>query len=151
MWVNICYNLTMIIREAKKSDYKDLMGLYNDFVDSDRYSKYDNDSFDKVRKSNKNFIYVAEDNDKLVGFVSFSIRLVIRYPKPIAELDELYVSPAFRRKSVGKMLMDKVLSKAKELNCHRLFIEPHYKHEGAHKFYENLGFTNYGYHFIKDL
>jgi len=151
MWVNICYNLTMIIREAKKSDYKDLMGLYNDFVDSDRYSKYDNDSFEKVRKSNKNFIYVAEDNDKLVGFVSFSIRLVIRYPKLIAELDELYVSPAFRRKSVGKMLMDKVLSKAKELNCHRLFIEPHYKHEGAHKFYENLGFTNYGYHFIKDL
>lgn len=141
----------MTIREAKKSDYKDLMQLYNSFVDSDRYSKYGNDSFEKVRKSNNNFIYVAEDNGKLVGFVSFSVRLVIRYPKPIAELDELYVVPAFRRKSVGKMLMYKVLSKAKELNCHRLFIESHYKHEAAHKFYENLGFTNYGYHFIKDL
>lgn len=141
----------MTIREAKKSDYKDLMGLYNGFVDSDRYSKHDNDSFDRVRKSDNNFIYVAEDNGKLVGFVSFSVRLVIRYPKPIAELDELYVVPAFRRKSVGKILMYKVLSKAKELNCHRLFIESHYKHEAAHKFYENLGFTNYGYHFIKDL
>jgi len=141
----------MTIREVKKSDYKDLMGLYNGFVDSDRYSKFDNDSFEKVRKSENNFIYVAEYNKELVGFVSFSVRLVIRYPKPIAELDELYVVPAFRRKSVGKMLMYKVLSKAKELNCHRLFIETHYEHEAAHKFYENLGFTNYGYHFIKDL
>jgi len=141
----------MTIREVKKSDYKDLMQLYNGFVNSDRYSKHNNDSFEKVRKSNNNFIYVAEDNGKLIGFATFSVRLVIRYPKPIAELDELYVVPTFRRKSVGKMLMYKVLSKAKELNCHRLFIESYYKHEAAHKFYETLGFTNYGYHFIKDL
>ena len=141
----------MTIREVKKSDYKDLMQLYNGFVDSNRYSKHDNDSFEKVIKSNNNFIYVAEDNGKLIGFVSFSVRLVICYPKPIAELDELYVSPSFRRKSVGKMLINKVLSKTKELGCHRSFIESHYKHEAAHKFYINLGFTNYGYHFIKDL
>lgn len=141
----------MTIREAKKSDYKELMTLYNGFVESDRYSKYNNDNFDKVRKSENNFIYVVEDGDKLVGFVSFSVRLVVRYPKPIAELDEIYVVPAFRRKGVGKILMHRVLSKAKELNCHRLFIESHYKHEAAHKFYENIGFTNYGYHFIKDL
>lgn len=141
----------MTIREAKKSDYKELMTLYNGFVDSDRYSKHDNDNFEKVRKNGNNFIYIAEDGDKLVGFASFSIRLVVRYPKPIAELDELYVVPAFRRKGVAKILMHKVLSKAKELNCYRLFIESNYKHEAAHKFYENIGFTNYGYHFIKDL
>lgn len=141
----------MIIRGAKKSDYRDLMILYNGFVESDRYSSFDNDNFDKTLKSKDNFIYVVEENKKLVGFASFSIRLVVRYPKPIAELDELFVIPEYRKKGVGKLLMDKILSKAKELNCHRLFIESHYKHEAAHKLYDKLGFTNYGYHFIKDL
>jgi GNAT superfamily N-acetyltransferase len=58
--------------------------------------------------------------------------------RPIAELDELYVKDKFRKKNVGRMLMEKV-------------IETHYNHKAAHKFYEALGFTNYGYHFIKDL
>src|SRR3989338_6204728 len=141
----------MIVRPAKIADYKDIIPLYNGFVGSDRYSKLDNDSFEKVLKSKDNFVFVAEDQEKLVGFASFSVRLVVRYPKPIAELDEIYVSPEYRKKGVGKLLMNKVLKKAKELNCYRLFIESHYDNKIAHNFYEKLGFTNYGYHFIKNL
>lgn len=141
----------MTIRRAKASDYKKLIDLYNGFVGENRYSKYDNDSFGKVIKSKNNFVYVSEENYKMVGFVTFSVRLVIRYPKPIAELDELYVLPEYRRKGVGQKLMEKILSKAKELNCYRLFIESHYEHKSAHKLYGKLNFTNYGYHFIKNL
>ena len=141
----------MNIRTARNSDYKELMQLYNGFVGEDRYSKHNKDSFKKVSKSKNNFIYVVEENKKLIGFATFSIRLVIRYPKPIAELDELFVLPGYRKKGVGKLLMNKILSKAKELNCYRLFIESHYDHKAAHKLYEKLNFTNYGYHFIKNL
>lgn len=146
------YNLkSMKIRLARESDYKQLMQLYNDFVGEDRYSKYNNDSFKKVINSTNNFIFVAEDNGKLVGFATFSIRDVIRYPKQIAELDELFVSLDYRQKGVGKLLMQQVEDKAKELNCYRIFVESQYKHETAHKFYEELGYSNYGYHFIKNL
>ena len=141
----------MNIRTARNSDYKELMQLYNGFVGEDRYSKHNKDSFKKVSKSKNNFIYVVEENKKLIGFATFSIRLVIRYPKPIAELDELIVLPGYRKKGVGKLLMNKILSKAKELNCYRLFIESHYDHKVAHKLYEKLNFTNYGFHFIKNL
>ena len=141
----------MLIRSVKESDYKNLMQLYNGFVGEDRYSKYNNDSFSKVIKSKNNFIYVAEENKQLIGFVSFSVRLVVRYAKPIAELDELFVLPEYRGKGIGKSLMNKILDKAKELNCYRLFIETHYNHKAAHKLYEKLSFTNYGYHFIKNL
>jgi GNAT superfamily N-acetyltransferase len=141
----------MKIRIAKESDYENLMNLYNKFVGNDRYSKLDNDSFKKVITNKNNFIFVAEDNSKLIGFATFSVRLVVRYPKPIAELDELFVDENYRRAGVGKMLMNMILDKAKELGCYRLFIESHYDHKGAHKFYESLGFTNYGYHFIKNL
>ena len=141
----------MKIRQAEEADYQKLMSLYNLFVGEDRYSKLDNDSFAKVLKSPNNFIYIAEENKQFVGFVSFSVRLAVRYPKPIAELDELYVLPEFRKKGVGKLLMNQIESKAKELNCYRIFIESHYSHKVAHQFYEKLEYKNYGFHFIKNL
>jgi (aminoalkyl)phosphonate N-acetyltransferase len=141
----------MQIRQATESDYSQVMRLYNGLVGNDRYSRQDNDSFGQVIKNPRNFIYVAEENDTLIGFASFSIRDVIRYPKPIAELDELFIDPTERKKGIGKKLMQAIEEKAKELNCYRVFIESQYQHKDGHAFYEALGYTNYGYHFIKNL
>src|SRR5260221_13503529 len=110
----------MTIRLVSESDYIPLMKLYNGFVGSDRYSRHGNDSFKAVLKSPYSFIYIAEENNELVGFVSFSVRDVVRYPKPIAELDELFVEPAYRKKGIGKILMQTIEGKAKELNCYRI-------------------------------
>lgn len=141
----------MNIRLAKATDYKEVMNLYSLFVGDDRYQKPNSDSFNKVVGSKTGFMYLAEADNQIVGYATFSIRYVVRYPKPIAELDELFVSEAYRRHGTGKLLMDAVMEKAKALDCQRMYIESHYKHEGAHKFYEKLGFTNYGYHFLKNL
>jgi GNAT superfamily N-acetyltransferase len=75
----------------------------------------------------------------------------VRYPKLIAELDELFVNTHYRKNGIGKEFMQKIEDKSKELDCYRIFIESHYDHKGAHVFYESLGYTNYGYHFIKNL
>ncbi len=141
------------IREAEDRDYDQLMKLYNFFVDDDRYDSKQEDSFSEVLQTGANYVYVAEDEEKkqLVGFAAFSVRRVIRYPKPIAELDELFIAPAYRRKQLGKKLVDTCLKKAAEIGCYRMFIETHYQHDIAHKLYEKMEFTNYGYHFIKDL
>lgn len=139
------------IREVEKKDYQKLMKLYNAFVGDERYSLKGSDSFEEVMASENNYVYVAEDKGNLVGFVSFSVRTVIRYPKPIAEMDELYVTPTYRQKKLETRLIETILKKAGDLGCHRMFIETHYKHDLAHKLYEKLEFTNYGYHFIKDL
>ena len=128
-----------------------MLKLLNGFVEEDRYSRKDNDSFTQALNNPNNYIYVAEKQGKLIGFVTFSIRTVIRYPRPIAELDELYVIPEARGQGLGKKLVQEVLDHATKLGCRRLFIESHYKHKAAHKLYEKMGFTNYGYHFIKDL
>jgi GNAT superfamily N-acetyltransferase len=141
----------MKIRQARESDYAEMMVLYDQFVGSERYSKHTNDSYQKVLKNQQNVVFVAEIDKKIGGFASFSIRDVIRYPRPIAELDELFVSSEKRQKGVGKLLLQAVEQKARELHCYRLFIESSYDHTVAHSFYEALGYTNYGYHFIKNL
>jgi len=139
------------VRLATDKDYKKVMKLYNDFVGEDRYSNYDNDSYQKVLQNSSNFIYIGEEDAQIIGFAAFSVRNVVRYPKPIAELDEIYINPNFRKQGVGRKLMESVENKAKELNCYRVYIESQYKHEQGHKFYEALGYKNCGYHFYKSL
>jgi GNAT superfamily N-acetyltransferase len=52
---------------------------------------------------------------------------------------------------MGMKLIQTVLDKAQKLGCYRLFVETAYQWKAAHQLYEKMGFTNYGYHFIKNL
>lgn len=141
----------MIIRTAQESDYEQLIQLYNKFVGEDRYSQKDADSFLRVLKNPSNYVFVADDNGILAGFAAFSVRDVVRYSQPIAELDEIFVDDSYRKQGVGKKLMLKVEDQARKKNCYRLYVESHYDHAGAHLYYAGLEYTNYGYHFVKNL
>ncbi len=141
----------MKIRLAKPSDYDDLIKLYSLFVGVDRFSQKNNDSFKIVLENQRNFVYVALDEDRLIGFATLSIRDVIRYPRPIAELDEIFILEEYRKHGVGKNLMKIIEEKAVELDCQGIFIESNINHTVAHKFYETLGYENKGYQFIKAL
>lgn len=127
------------------------MDLYNGLVGEDRYSRHDADSFEQVLKSPTSFMFIAEDKNKIIGFITFSVRTVVRYPKPIIEFDELYVKTDSRNKGLGTKLMKKAEEEAKKMGAHRIYLESHYKHTAAHALYGKLGYTNYGYHFIKNL
>ncbi|MEK7615784.1 MAG: GNAT family N-acetyltransferase [Patescibacteria group bacterium] len=142
------HNIT--IRPAKEEDYEQLLRLYSLFTERD-YSGHDNDAFKKVLQSDTSFIFVAEHETMLIGTVLITVRDVIRYARPIAEVDELFVLEAYRKQGVGKQLMHVVEEKTKELNCQRIYLESASDRKAAHAFYEKLGYTNYGFCFKKDL
>jgi PhnO protein len=127
------------------------MALYNDFVEEDRYSDLDNDSFQAVIAGENNYILVAEADSRLAGFITASIRPVVRYLQPIMQIEELYVDPDFREHGIGRKLIQEVEGIASENNCLRIYVESAYKHKPAHKFYEKNGYKNSGYHFLKIL
>lgn len=141
----------MKIRRAKDSDYEELMVLYNNFVGEDRYSGHDGDSFKEVLKSPNNYIFIVEEGGKIIGFATALIRTLIRYPKPVAELDELFVVEEFRKHGIGKQLIEKIEEIAKKRNCYRIYIASANRFETAHKFYEGIGYIKYGFHFYKNL
>lgn len=141
----------MNTRKAEEKDYEELMHLYNDFVGEDRYSRHDGDSYRQVLQSPTNVAYVVEEEGKIIGFITASIRNVVRYPRPIMEIDELYVVQEFRKQGIGKQLVEFIEHLAKEKNCCRVYIASHARFETAHKFYEGLGYNKYGLHFYKDL
>jgi PhnO protein len=141
----------VIVREAVPEDYKSLLSLYNDFLETDKFSNLGNDSFQKVLASKNNFVLVAEHDSKLAGFITASARLVVRHPQPIMQVDELYVDPAFRNHGVGKKLILGIEALAKKNYYHRVYVESGYQHEPAHGFYEKNGYEKTGYYFLKVL
>lgn len=140
--------MQIAIREAEKEDYKEIISLYADFVNQlDRYKNFDNDSFLKVLDLPNFYIYLAETENRIVGFITFSIRTVVRYPKPIIEVEEFYVVPDLRRKGIGTKLTQKALDFAKENDCQYVFLASSKDRIPAHKFYKALDFNEYAYHY----
>lgn len=134
------------IRPAASEDYDQLMQLYNAFVSNDTFSDHHHDSFKHVLDSDSSYIYVAEAESRLVGFVTFSVRHLIQYPKPVVEIDGLFVGISFRKHGLGHDLYNQVEKIAKEKGCEYIFAKPPLEHEPAQQFYARKGFKKVGYH-----
>jgi len=140
--------MSLVFRKAAKEDYHTVMKLYGDFIsDQKRYSAFDNDSFLKVIASKDSAIELAELDGRLVGFVSYSKRRVVRYPKPILEIEELYVAPEARRRGIGKQLIQHAIDSGSD--CQYVFIASAKQWLDAHKLYSAMGFDPYGFHYRK--
>ena len=144
--------MTDPIRNATAIDYEKFMELMGNFVeDQTRFGNYDNDSFHKVINSDNTYVYVYEDLSEIIGFIVFSIRSVVRYPRPIMEVEEIFVSQQIRRKGVGRSLIQKAIDIGRQKQCYYIFLASDKKRAEAHMFHQSLGFIEYGYHFRLSL
>ncbi len=135
------------IRDAQEADYKEVMNLFGVFVnDMERYKNFDNDSYIKFLKLDDTWAKVAIIDDKIMGFISFSLRTLIRYPRPVLEVEELFVDENIRRMKLGSKLMEEVITVAKEKNCYYIMLASSKDRTVAHQFYKSLGFDEYAYH-----
>lgn len=82
--------------------------------------------------------YVAEDNGTIVGLALYYFNYSTWKGRAM-HLEDLIVTKAYRKKGLGKILFDKVVEKAQELQVGRLTWQVLDWNEPAIKFYEKLG------------
>jgi ribosomal-protein-alanine acetyltransferase len=70
----------------------------------------------------------------LLGF------LIARFLAPECELENIVVSPAARRKGIGRQLLNALLLPARETNTESVFLEVRESNHAARAFYEQVGF-----------
>jgi N-acetylglutamate synthase-like GNAT family acetyltransferase len=87
-------------------------------------------------------LFVASDShDKPVGMVTLSYRPQLRLRGRIGTVDELVVSEAWRKKGIGRALLQTVVERARALSIKRLEIVSHVTREETNKtFYAHCGF-----------
>lgn len=129
----------MRIRKATTEDYKNVMGLYQKFsADPKKFGNFENNSFLKLVQGQTDSISIALVDEQIIGFISYSIRHVVRYSRPLFLIEELFVEESYRKQGVGKTLIDHCIKIAKDRACQHIDVLA--DSENAIKFYKKCGF-----------
>ena len=84
---------------------------------------------------------VAQDDAGLLGFVTVSFNLAMRYGGFYAQIEELIVSAQARGQHLGARLVNAAIEASRERNCREIGL---YALERSRPFYEKLGFEYAG-------
>jgi ribosomal protein S18 acetylase RimI-like enzyme len=158
--------MNIIIREYRESDEKEFrqsiidLQNYECAFDPEMLSGEEivdawfNYVFEESKKK-EGQIYVAEDKGKAVGFISLRIELKgeeILLPNiKSVYVTDFIVSPDFRGKGVGKLLMAKADESAKEKNISYIKLNVFSANSNANEVYHRLGFKDESVTMIKKV
>lgn len=141
----------MLIREY---NYKDIVSLQN-ILDKDLgYCVEINELQSRISEMMKrrNYrIYVACEEDKIVGFVGFVTFLAFEIKNECIKITALAVSEEYRRQGIGTLLLNVVEKFASDNSIDVVSLNSGLSREDAHLFYEKHGFSKKSYGFIKHI
>jgi GNAT superfamily N-acetyltransferase len=135
-----------VIQPAIKTDLPLIKQLLEELVDAIE----DTEGFD-IEQSVKNceilmndpanYLLVARDEDRVLGFVNFTTRKTIMHTLPSGLIDELVVTKDSRRSGIGKRLILAVIDKCRELGCCEVEVSTEISNTKAREFYKSCGFS----------
>lgn len=87
--------------------------------------------------------FVAEVDSQVVGLACLRLCPTLCDPIPSAELTELIVHPAFRRRGVGRALITRIEDEARSHGATILVLMTAWRNTQAHAFYHSIGYRLY--------
>jgi ribosomal protein S18 acetylase RimI-like enzyme len=99
-----------------------------------------------------NFVYVAEHDEKLVGYIcGYICKKEPWYNVQFAELLNLYVEEKYRCIRIGTTLLNEFKNYCKSNNVTCMKLNTLYSNKNAINFYMHNGFNNYTNTYICDI
>jgi L-amino acid N-acyltransferase YncA len=135
------------IRTAREHDLEAMLEIYNDvIVNTTAVYDYKPHTMEMRRqwfrtKQEQGFpVFVAEDNDRLVGFSSIGpFRAWAAYKYSVE--NSVYVAADQRGKGIGKKLIEPLIGAAEQLNMHTIIAGIDATNEASIQLHRSLGFT----------
>lgn len=125
--VDLCYKLIMFENSKNPSHPKETKADVEVAVS-------------KCLKSRKHFFFLAEVDNKPVGFSSALLKSFETLTKKTkGVLDSIWIEPAFRRKGIAKALTEVRLKKLREHKLNKLLVHIRPKNKGSIANIESLG------------
>jgi len=132
----------------------ELHDLFNDYASSlkqdwdQKPSHFCRDNsgemYDEIMNSKNIYIFVAEEKNKLIGFIEVQKISKLRKAKYNGVIERLFVKEIYRRKGIASKLMKAVIDWTEKNHLVDLRLYSGYDYKIAHAFYEKLGFVDAG-------
>ena len=106
-------------------------------------TKYTKEMLEDMFKDDNNPIYVAREDDKVLGYAFCELREVpfstTMVPHKSLFIDDLCVDKNIRSKGVGKALFNYVKQEAKKMGCYEVTLNVWEGNDAAISFYKKMG------------
>lgn len=143
--------MTSYIRTATESDIESLCSLVQELKGSSISHADMLNRLQFVQVSPFDFLYVYEEEKKILGLLGFRIRENLEDVTRYGEISIISVDSEARRKGIGQSLMEYAEQLAKEHNCIGTWLVSGLQRKEAHPFYKKLGYEVNGYRFVKSF
>ena len=131
-----------IIEEGKELDViRDLFREYEKDLNEDIcFQSFDDELKDPLKKYGppSGDLILAYWEDEIAGCIALT-RLKER---GVCEMKRLFVKPSFRKNKIGRILVEELLTSAKERNYEKMRLDTFSKLQAAVHLYEQFGFEN---------
>jgi GNAT superfamily N-acetyltransferase len=143
--------MSLMIREALPEDLPSILSLYSEIDLSGEEplpTEKAQDRFSRIQSYPDYHIYVAVHEGHIIGtFALLIMDNLAHHGAPSGVVEGVVVRKDWQRKGIGKQLMNHAMRKCIEAKCYKVMLSSNAVREGAHKFYESLGFRRHGYSF----
>jgi N-acetylglutamate synthase-like GNAT family acetyltransferase len=96
-------------------------------------------------------LFVAEFDGEVVGLAGIHVSPSLEHDGDAAKVSAIVVDEAFRRRGVGRALLDAVETEARARGCRLVFLTTAERRREAHEFYRRAGWEETGRRFSKAL
>lgn len=131
-----------MIKEAKIKDIISLVNLARELWQESSIEEL-SELFKSVINNNQEIIYIIKKENLVVGFAYFSIRkdyVEGSNTSPVGYLEGIYIKPEFRKKGLGKKLVDQGIVWAKEMGCKQFASDCEVDNHLSILFHKRVGF-----------
>lgn len=134
----------MIVRRATVEDLKPLAILFDEYRQFYGASSYLERSFQFLKQRFENeesVIFIHVKDDVFTGFILLYLGFSSVACSTYYILDDVYVTPTYRRQGSAKQLIDTAILFAQHQNAQRISLQTQKNNYQSHELYEQMGFV----------
>lgn len=132
-------NVSIRVRKAQPVDAEQLIELSILFDGSSNVTHDVSHVQRSIMDNPTETVYVAEEGDRLLGYVTLQLTDSFCYERKTAELTSIFVREPYRQKGVASLLIDDVIKDCEEMNVLELFLRVNRENPSAIAFYRKSG------------
>ncbi|PWV94444.1 N-acetylglutamate synthase-like GNAT family acetyltransferase [Paenibacillus cellulosilyticus] len=132
-----------MIREAEASDVSELYRLYRMLLPNSKKLNVVEERIIEIRNDSKNFIYVYESDNKIIGTLTLTICLeALHGSMSYGVIENVVVDETLRGNGIGQQLMDYAERYCRSIRCSKIMLLSNSKRESAHHFFASIGYDS---------